>query len=136
LVVESYGFVEDSGGAGKYRGGLGLRRVLRPVGHVATFTGQGERFLNQPWGIFGGLPGKTGRFLRRNAKGEVVELPTKPGLIQVSPDEAVIIETAAAGGYGDPALRDPALIERDLDAGKFSKAYVERNYPRKRDDRS
>ena len=35
LLVESYGFVEDSGGAGKYRGGLGLRRVVRPVGHFA-----------------------------------------------------------------------------------------------------
>ena len=42
------------GGAGKYRGGLGLRRVVRPVGHTMTFSGQGERFVNRPWGIFGG----------------------------------------------------------------------------------
>src|SRR5205085_3878861 len=45
LLVESYGFVPDSGGAGKHRGGLGLRRVVRPVGHTMTFSGQGERFV-------------------------------------------------------------------------------------------
>ena len=131
LIVESYGFVEDSGGAGKYRGGLGLRRVLRPVGHSATFTGQGERFLNRPWGIFGGLPGERGRFQLRNSSGEIVDLPTKPGLIQISPDEAVIIETAAAGGYGDPADRDGSLVEKDLASGKFSAGYVGRNYRQK-----
>src|SRR5262249_57400862 len=54
LLVESYGFVPDSGGAGKHRGGLGLRRVVRPVGHTMTFSGQGERFVNKPWGIFCG----------------------------------------------------------------------------------
>jgi len=48
LLVESYGFVADSGGAGKHRGGLGLRRVVRPVGHTMTFSGQGERFVNKP----------------------------------------------------------------------------------------
>ena len=64
LLVESYGFVEDSGGAGKHRGGLGLRRVVRPVGHTMTFSGQGERFVNRPWGMFGGGSGGTGKFVK------------------------------------------------------------------------
>ncbi|MDP6689283.1 MAG: hydantoinase B/oxoprolinase family protein, partial [Alphaproteobacteria bacterium] len=38
LLVESYGLIEDSGGAGKYRGGMGIRRVVRPIGHEAVFS--------------------------------------------------------------------------------------------------
>lgn len=48
LMIERYELVEDSGGAGKYRGGLGLRRDYRPLDHETTFSGQGERFVNQP----------------------------------------------------------------------------------------
>lgn len=54
LEVEEYAFVEDSGGAGRFRGGLGLRRVVRPVGHTCKSNGVGERFRHRPWGLFGG----------------------------------------------------------------------------------
>ncbi|MBT5495436.1 MAG: hydantoinase B/oxoprolinase family protein, partial [Alphaproteobacteria bacterium] len=53
LRVLSYGLVEDSGGVGKYRGGMGLRREITPVGHDCIFNGAGERFSNEPWGVFG-----------------------------------------------------------------------------------
>ena len=82
LLVESYGFVEDSGGAGKHRGGLGLRRVVRPVGHTMTFSGQGERFVNRPWGLFGGGSGGTGKFVKLTGGAEV-PLPTKPANLEV-----------------------------------------------------
>ena len=54
LRVEDYALIADSGGAGKHRGGMGIRRSIRPVGHTCEFNGVGERFRNQPWGIFGG----------------------------------------------------------------------------------
>ncbi len=63
LRVEEYSLVSDSGGAGKYRGGGGLRRVVSPVGHDCLFNGAGERFSNHPWGLEGGRPGGSGRFL-------------------------------------------------------------------------
>ena len=44
LRVEEYSFVENSGGAGKYRGGLGIRRIIRPIAHKCEFSGVGERF--------------------------------------------------------------------------------------------
>ena len=50
LLLESYGLIEDSGGAGTNRGGLGLRRVIRPLGHETVFNGMGERFVHRPWG--------------------------------------------------------------------------------------
>jgi len=127
LMVESYGFVPDSGGAGKHRGGLGLRRVVRPVGHTMTFSGQGERFVNKPWGIFGGRPGSTGRFVKLS-EGREVALPTKPANLEVNESEAIVVETPGAGGYGNPAERDRTEVEHDFVSGKFSREFVRRNY--------
>lgn len=129
LMVEAYEFIPDTGGAGEHRGGLGLRRILRPRGHVAMFSGQGERFRNAPWGVFGGKAGGKGRFLIRRADGTEEELPTKPAFVEIHPDEALIVETAGAGGYGDPARRDPAELAEDLASGKFSADYVAAHYP-------
>lgn len=128
LIVESYGFVPDSGGAGTHRGGLGLRRVIRPVGHVTTFTGQGERFLNAPWGVFGGNPGGKGRFRMRDGEGAERDMPTKPGLTPIRPQEAIVVETAGAGGYGPPAARSHSARSEDAASGKFSAEYLSRHY--------
>ena len=127
LLVESYGFVPDSGGAGKYRGGLGLRRVVRPVGHTMTFSGQGERFVNRPWGLFGGGSGGTGKFVKPTG-GAQVPLPTKPANLEVKPDEAIVVETPGAGGYGKPSERDRAAIENDFASGKFSRGFIKQHY--------
>ena len=127
LLVESYGFVPDSGGAGKYRGGLGLRRVVRPVGHTMTFSGQGERFVNKPWGIFGGGSGGTGKFVKLSG-GNEVPLPTKPANLEVKSSEAILVETPGAGGYGKPSERDPTAVENDFVSGKFSREFVKSNY--------
>ncbi len=127
LLVESYGLVEDSGGAGRQRGGLGLRRIVRPVGPVATFSGQGERFVHRPWGLFGGAPGATGRYLKRGPAGDAA-LDTKPSAVTLTPDDAVVIETPGAGGYGPPAERDPAAVAEDRASGKFSPAYLAAHY--------
>jgi N-methylhydantoinase B len=127
LLVESYGFVPDSGGAGKYRGGLGLRRVVRPVGHTMTFSGQGERFVNRPWGLFGGGSGGTGKFVKLSG-GNEVPLPTKPANLLVTADEAVMVETPGAGGYGKPSEREAAAVENDFVSGKFSRDYIKKNY--------
>jgi N-methylhydantoinase B len=127
LLVESYGFVEDSGGAGKHRGGLGLRRVVRPVGHTMTFSGQGERFVHKPWGLFGGGSGGTGKFAKLSGGGEV-PLPTKPANLEVKPDEAIVVATPGAGGYGAPGERAKAALMSDFASGKFSREFLKRHY--------
>jgi len=127
LLVESYGFVADSGGAGKYRGGLGLRRVVRPVGHTMTFSGQGERFVNRPWGLFGGGSGGTGKFVKLSGGAEV-PLPTKPANLEVKANEAIVVETPGAGGYGEPQDRDKAAVENDFVSGKFSRGFIKDHY--------
>ncbi|WP_089940588.1 hydantoinase B/oxoprolinase family protein [Candidatus Entotheonella palauensis] len=128
LLVEGYGVVEDSGGAGTFRGGAGLRRVVRPMGHACTFNGAGERFRHQPWGIFGGEPGRTGRYLLSDEAGREQRLDDKPMGVAVTPEQMVVIETPGSGGYGPAAKRCPDLIREDLQSGKFTPAFIERHY--------
>src|SRR5690606_25390518 len=128
LRVEEYGLVEDSGGPGRRRGGLGLRRVIRPVGHVTSFNGTGERFVHRPWGIFGGGAGATGGFRLRRDDGSLAPIDDKTTGVAFGPDAAIVIETPGAGGYGPPAERDPAAIEEDRRSGKFSEAYIREHY--------
>jgi len=128
LVIERYELVPDSGGAGRFRGGLGLRRTYRPLGHVMTFSGQGERFVSQPWGLFGGGSGATGRFDLRHADGSVSRLSNKPSALEITPDQAVIVTTPGAGGYGPPERRDAALTGEDRRSGKFSADFLDRHY--------
>lgn len=128
LRVVSYGLVEESGGAGRYRGGLGLRRVIEPVGHDCVFNGAGERFRNAPWGIFGGGPGAMGRFQHIDTAGKETTLDIKPSGIVVKAGERIVVETPGAGGYGPPAARDPAALEEDRRSGKFGAAWIKERY--------
>jgi len=130
LRVESYGFVPDSGGAGQYRGGLGLCRVITPVAHDCIFNGAGERFRNQPWGVFGGEPGACGSFVHECADGQSVPLDNKPNAVQIAAGERIIVRTPGAGGYGPATQRDEQAIAADERSGKFSAQYIEENYRR------
>ncbi len=124
LMVLEYGLIPDSGGPGRWRGGMGLRRVVRPVGHDCDFNGAGERFTHRPWGIFGGHPGGTGRFAVRRADGSETMLETKPSGVRIGPGDSVIVETPGAGGYGPPEARDPEAVASDLASGKVTGANI------------
>ena len=128
LRVEEYSLVRDSGGAGRYRGGMGLRRVVRPVDHDCVFNGVGERFRRQPWGLFGGEAGASGKFQIRDNTGKETQLADKSGEVFVKRDQAIIVETPGSGGFGPPQERDPALVETDRQSGKFSSQYLARHY--------
>lgn len=131
LRVEEYSLVENSGGAGKYRGGMGLRRIVSPVDHTCVFNGAGERFRYQPWGLFGGEAGGSGQFLIHDYQGER-RLDDKPGEVTVTTETRIIIETPGAGGYGHPAERSHDAVDRDFKSGKYSAAYVGRHYAENR----
>jgi N-methylhydantoinase B len=107
---------------------MGLRRSIRPVGHTCEFNGVGERFRHAPWGIFGGVAGKRGRFLLQSPDGTRSELSPKTGRLELRPDQLLIIETPGAGGYGPPAERDGSDIEKDRRSGKFTTAYLQLHY--------
>lgn len=129
LRVESYALVEDSGGAGRFRGGMGIRRTIRPVGHTCLFNGVGERFRHRPWGLFGGLAGAAGRFFLERDDGTVEPLPAKASGVKVPPATRAVVETPGAGGYGPPARREAAAIARDRASGKFTDRFIAETYP-------
>lgn len=128
LLVEEYSIVDDSGGAGKFRGGCGLKRVIRPLFDDCTFGGTGERFSHKPWGIFGGADGESGKFAIVSQDGTERRLPNKIPKTVVSPTEQIVMQTAGSGGYGKPSERAPELIEADRRSGKFSDKYLTKNY--------
>jgi len=111
LRVLCYEFVPGSGGPGKYRGGLGLRRDLTPLGHVARVSLLTDRRRTRPYGLAGGQPGAPGKNLLIR-EGKEIELPGKLTL-ELHPGEVLSIRTPGGGGYGDPAERDPKAQARD-----------------------
>ena len=128
LLVERYELIPDSGGAGRFRGGLALRRTIRPVGGNCVFTGRGERIRHRPWGIFGASHGGSGRFALIDAEGRETALDAKPVNLTITPDMCVVVETPGAGGYGPAAERSKDLLREDRESGKFTDAYIAENY--------
>jgi N-methylhydantoinase B len=120
LFVEEYALVPGSGGAGRFRGGLGIRRTVRVVGHEATFLGTLERQRVAPFGLLGGGEGGRGA-LRLNAEApDGRDLGSKIAGLRLRPGDTVTIVTPGAGGYGPPAERDPDLVARDVRDGKVT----------------
>ncbi len=104
---------EDSGGAGEYRGGLGMVKVFELLRGQATLICRGERFYTQPWGVFGGLPGSNASafVLRKGGKKEII--PSKADLALNEGDQFHVF-TPGGGGYGDPLKRSPESVLRDV----------------------
>jgi N-methylhydantoinase B len=116
LTIARYELLPGTGGAGRYRGGLGLAREWRVDCREAVFTANLERFKFRPYGLAGGLPGTAGRlYLVRN--GERRALPSKVGNLRLRRDDIIRLETSGGGGFGDPAQRPEAEISMDRERG-------------------
>lgn len=99
--VESYTLRRDSGGAGKYRGGEGIRREIRFL-TSATLSLMGERRRNRPWGLAGGEPGAAGEdWLIRGGGGE--ERLAGKTTVDVAEGDLLVVLTPGGGGWGSEA---------------------------------
>ncbi len=128
LQVERYEYRQDSGGAGEYRGGLGLRRDITVRDHEATFSLLADRHRHRPYGIAGGEPGTTGdAVLYTEDDDEAEALPGKT-IRDLPPGSTVSIRTPGAGGYGPVEDRDPEAVRRDVRLGKVSAAAARDTY--------
>jgi N-methylhydantoinase B len=130
LLVEEYALVEDSGGPGRHRGGLGLRRAIRVLAGEATFLGTLDRAAVAPWGLFGGAAGGRAGLVLNAGTPAARTLPTKVAGLRLQAGDVVAIVTPGAGGYGSPAERDRAALERDVREGKVSAEVARRAYGR------
>jgi len=101
----------DSGGPGKFRGGLGCTREYQLLEDAAVrVRGKGEmRSKVPPWGVFGGKPARTGSIAVNG-----VEVPETAREAVVKPGDIVRVNMNAGGGYGDPLDRDPELVLGDV----------------------
>jgi len=100
LRVEQYSLRRGSGGAGKHRGGDGLRRDIRFLAPVQV-TVLSERRLRPPWGLAGGEPGAPGRNLLLRGE-EEIELPGKFSR-RLEAGEVLSIQSPGGGGWGQPS---------------------------------
>jgi N-methylhydantoinase B len=122
-----YELVADSEGAGRQRGGLGLRRDYTFPDHAVSFTVLADRDRAGPWGLFGGQPGRPAAYLLRRADGTEERLGAKT-TVEVQPGDIISYRTCGGGGYGPPFERAPALVLRDVRDGKVSLARARSAY--------
>jgi N-methylhydantoinase B len=121
--IVSYSLRADSGGAGHYRGGLGVTRVVEVL-EDCEFSCQFDRMKFPPLGWAGGSSGAPARITVIH-DGEERQLPGKVLAIPLVRGDRVVLETQGGGGFGDPATRDRSAIERDVAEGKVTRPVVE-----------
>ena len=124
LEVVRYALRPDSGGAGRFRGGLGLVREYRLLADEAELTVRSDRRDHPPHGLQGGRPGApSANYLNDQL------LPTLPmRAIPMKKGDVFRHEMAGGGGFGDPRQRDPAAIREDLLDGKVTREGAMRDY--------
>jgi len=118
LRIEEQLIRPDSGGAGTYRGGFGLDKTVQALGDCTTQLFF-ERTTCPPWGLFGGHDGASpyAEILRPDQNAE----PVLKGFVPLHPGDRVRVRSGGGGGYGDPLLRDPERVARDVRLGYVSR---------------
>jgi N-methylhydantoinase B len=128
LRIGRYEIVADSGGPGRFRGGLGAVKTVTPIDHDCKFIATFDRSKYSPaWGLFGGKEGgpNTLSILRQD---HTVEHHVKVTDMPVAAGETIVYEAGGGGGYGDPFERDPNLVLTDVVAGYVSPEAAAREY--------
>jgi N-methylhydantoinase B len=128
--VESLELRTDSGGAGKFRGGLGFRKKY-VITYPCLLTTNVDRTRDPPWGVQGGQAGRPGCVtVYKEAGGS--EVISKVRNYPLKAGDVVVLETGGGGGWGPPAERTRKAIERDIARGYITPAAAERDYGIKR----
>ena len=124
--IERYGLVQDSGGAGQYRGGLAIERSWRLLGDEANLTIRSDRRAYPPYGLAGGEAGASSSNMLQRAETRV-SLPTMVAT-GMCHGELIHHQMPGGGGWGDPLDRDPAAVARDVRDEKVSLAAARARY--------
>jgi N-methylhydantoinase B len=122
LMVGKYALVQDSGGAGKYRGGVGITREITFL-EKSSASVKRMRINTRPYGLFGGKDGSP------DAGGVILSDHSEVWVSKdVKPGEKAYVRTSGGGGWGNPLERDTAKIEWDALNGYISISTAEREY--------
>jgi N-methylhydantoinase B len=112
IVVERFGFITDSAGPGRFRGGAGVRRDLRFLADEGKLTNLSERQRFAPYGIFGGRPGRLARTVINPGPDEQIVNGKQSRAFAYG--DVISFQQSGAGGYGDPLERSPARVLDDV----------------------
>jgi len=128
IEIVRYGLVRNSGGPGRFRGGLAIEREYRLTADEAVFTIRSDRRAHPPYGLSGGRCGTTSYNVLRRGKTATI-LPALPlDKTDLVKGDRVHHIQPGAGGYGDPLQRDPAKVLEDVLDDKLSVAYAASEY--------
>ena len=116
MRVERYGFHDEPGGEGRYRGGKGVVLEYRVTSPEVFLTYAASRTEARPWAVDGGRPGSTNYAQLERASG-AVETYAMCTMVRVARGELIRLVSATGGGYGDPAQRSAEAVVRDVGNG-------------------
>lgn len=124
--IKRYELRQDSGGPGKSRGGLGLRKDHQTLVDVMLITNAEKIIRSVPWGLAGGMPGMNNRVVVHPETSRQQVLGKYRGYLKAG--EVVSQQSGGGGGYGDPLERDPQLVFSDFINEYVSLHGARRNY--------
>jgi N-methylhydantoinase B len=128
IIVERRSLRQDSGGAGRFRGGLGVTQQVH-MRKPANIYSRMERTICAPWGLHGGAEALANRISIVRNDGVTQRFPTgkiKP--TDLAEGEGFLVETAGGGGFWNPLERDPKLVLADVRSGYVSLEAAQRDY--------
>lgn len=137
IRVESYRLLEDSGGPGRNRGGLGMERILTIDADEITVSALFNRMLVDPFGLHGGRPGRnSGIYVRPAGAGEWRTFsevfgtmsPSKFSNVVLRRGDQVKLVAPGGGGLGDPLDREPERVLADVAEGLVTPAAAGDSY--------
>ena len=127
VEVARFELVPDSGGPGRFRGGLGMVREYRMLGR-ARRTARGGRDLGQPRGRDGGLAGRPSRVVLNPETDRERVLEGRDASVELDRGDVLRVELGGAGGFGDPRTRPPEAVLRDVREGYVTPEGALRDY--------
>ena len=128
FLFERYEIVQDTGGAGRFRGGNGFCRSFRVLADQISVTLCADRHRSGPPGVHGGRPGASAVYYIQLESGEVQRLSSKTAYVPVPRGSVVHLQSAGGGGVGDPQERDRDDIIRDVRNGYVSAEAASASY--------
>ena len=128
LRFKRYELLPDTGGAGAFRGGLGVRRDIEFLDEIGSLNTQFDKFKIEPFGLFGGAAGATGQMQLNPEGADPVELRSKTVNQTLRRGDVFSMLTQGGGGFGRPEERDRSALERDLREGKVSAEAAQKDY--------
>jgi N-methylhydantoinase B/oxoprolinase/acetone carboxylase alpha subunit len=136
-IHHRYGLNDDTAGPGRFRGGLGIERILEVAAGTITVSALADRAKRAPWGLWGGGEGSMTRIELQRAGDAgfrsfqehfALVSPSKFTNVRLQPGDRVRLVSPSGGGFGDPLERDPGRVEDDVREGFVSAASAERLY--------